>query len=287
MIRQFLDAWGDPAMRHAMVVHFPIVLATLGAPVLLAAALLKRWRGPLRAASVMIYALLAASAWVAQASGDRAEEAVEGSLGEAGEALLEEHETLGNWVWIFGGGVAAIAAAGFARPRAVQVAAAWAATAGGLFVAAWTANTADHGGRLVYEHGAAGAAARAIETGDDPPGDPRLAFFRGQVQPILERHCLRCHNPERRERAGDLDATTIAGLLTGGTSGPALVPGRPQESLLVRAVRWEDPDLRMPRGKDKLPDGDIALLEQWIADGAAWAPFAVEDADATRSARDR
>jgi hypothetical protein len=43
----------------------------------------------------------------------------------------------------------------------------------------------------------------------------------------------------------------------------------------------------MPRGKDKLPDGDIALLEQWIADGAAWAPFAVEDADATRSARDR
>jgi len=114
------------------------------------------------------------------------------------------------------------------------------------------------------------------ETPSPPAGDPRIAFFNDQVRLILVNNCLRCHNPERMERAAGLDQTTIAGLLTGGMSGPALVPGRPHESLLIRAVRWEDPDLKMPRGKDQLPEAQIAVLEKWIADGAVWEPFDYE-----------
>ncbi len=286
MIGHFLDAWNDPAMRHAMVIHFPIVLAVLGVPVLLAAAILERYRTSLRVASVVMYALLALSAFVGRGSGQDAEEAVEASLDDAGEAILEAHESLGIWVWVFGGAVAAIAAAGFARPRALQVGAAWAAAAGGIFTAAWTANTADHGGRLVYLHGAGtrGALANQPASTDAPAtpgGDPRLAFFNAEVRPILVNNCLRCHNPQRMERSAGLDATKIAGLLAGGESGPAVVPGRPDESLLIRAVRWEDPDLKMPRGKDKLPEAQIAVLEKWIAEGAAWAPFDYEVPAAT------
>jgi hypothetical protein len=189
-------------------------------------------------------------------------------------------------VWVFGGAVAAIAGAGFARPRALQLGAAWTAAAGGVFTAAWTANTADHGGRLVYVHGAGTPGARGIQhASTDPPaapgGDPRIAFFNDQVKPILVSNCLRCHNPERMERSAGLDATRIAGLLAGGETGPAVTPGRPHESLLIRAVRWADPDLKMPRGKDKLPEAQIAVLEKWIADGAAWAPFDYEVPAAT------
>ncbi len=281
MMRHFLDAWNDPAMRHAMVIHFPIVLATLGVPVLLAAALLERHRPALRFASVVIYAILALGAFAGRGSGQDAEEAVEASLDDAGEAILEEHEELGIWVWVFGGAVAAIAGAGFSRPRALQVGAAWTAAAGGVFTAAWTANTADHGGRLVYLHGAGTRGALANEPASTeapapPGGDPRLAFFNDEVRPILVNNCLRCHNPQRMERSAGLDATRIAGLLAGGESGPAVVPGRPDESLLIRAVRWENPDLKMPRGKDKLPEAQIAVLEKWIAEGAAWAPFDYE-----------
>ncbi len=74
-------------------------------------------------------------------------------------------------------------------------------------------------------------------------------------------------------RAGGLDQTTMAGLLTGGLSGPAIVPGRPDESLLIKAVRWVDEDLQMPMAEDKLADDRIAALEKWIADGAVWEPF--------------
>ena len=65
----------------------------------------------------------------------------------------------------------------------------------------------------------------------------------------------------------------MAGMLTGGYSGAAIVPGRPDESLVMTAVRWEDPDLQMPMSEDKLPDESIAALEKWIADGAVWEAF--------------
>ena len=130
----------------------------------------------------------------------------------------------------------------------------------------------------MYEHGAVGGADLAAlitaSPSGEPEADPRMAHFREQVMPILVEHCLRCHNPTRKKRSGGLDQTTMAGLLAGGYSGPAIVPGNPDESLLMMAVRWLDPDLQMPIMADKLPDEKISALETWIADGAVWESFA-------------
>ena len=163
-------------------------------------------------------------------------------------------------------------------PSPLRASSAWLAVAGGLFIAGWVGNAADHGGRLVYEHGTGtpDQAAEIVASTDPDPApsaDPRVAFFRDAVRPILVGNCLRCHNPRRMKRAGDLDQTTIGGLLAGGWSGPAIVPGNPGESLLIAAVRRVDPDLEMPPDRDKLPEETIAILEKWIADGAVWEPF--------------
>src|SRR4029077_20488301 len=65
-----------------------------------------------------------------------------------------------------------------------------------------------------------------------------------------------------------LDARAAA--LKGGDTGPALVPGKPEESLLLKAVRWEDPDLKMPP-KEKMPAAEADLLKEWISKGAPWS----------------
>ena len=279
MLSRLLEAWTDPSMRHAMLVHFPIVLSLIGLPFLLLGAILKRRQVPALWTALALYAALAAAAGAAKLSGERAEESVEGSLDETGETLLEEHEERAEWVWVFALGVAALTGAGLAPVAALRRAAPWVAAAGGLFVAGWVADTADHGGRLVYEHGA-GTKAKlshllAPDAGDPALSDPRLAFFRETVRPILADNCLRCHNPQRAERAGGLDQTSLVSLLEGGHSGrPAVVPGKPAESFLIAAVRHQVPDFEMPRGEEPLPPDAIAALERWITEGAVWEPIA-------------
>ena len=59
-------------------------------------------------------------------------------------------------------------------------------------------------------------------------------------------------------------------MLQGGKSGPAIVPGKPEESLLIRAVTHDDPRLKMPLGAAQLKDQDIAAMSQWIKAGAPW-----------------
>jgi uncharacterized membrane protein len=287
MLTHFVDAWNDPAMRHAMVVHFPIVLSIVGIPFAVGAALVKDKREAIRWAALAIYLALAVSAFVASNSGENAKDAVEGSLHDEAQALVHEHDELGEKVWPLATAVCALLCVGLVRNPKLRLPSTWLAVAGGLFVAGWVANTADHGGRLVYEYGAGTpdelAEILAATAASDPPTpDARVTHFRAQVRPILVNNCLRCHNPKRAERAGGLDLTTITGVVEGGDSGPALVPGRPQESLLIAAVRWVDPDLKMPRGEDKLTDDQIAALEAWIADGAVWERFEFEAATRMR-----
>ncbi len=106
----------------------------------------------------------------------------------------------------------------------------------------------------------AGAASGAAATAD---------FFESRIRPVLVEHCHSCHGAGAEKLKADLRLDTRADLLRGGESGPALVPGDPDRSLLLRAVSYEDPDLQMPP-KTRLPPGTVADLRQWIRDGAPW-----------------
>lgn len=97
--------------------------------------------------------------------------------------------------------------------------------------------------------------------------DPGLELFEKKIRPMLVEHCYKCHSNEARIPKGGLLLDTREGLLKGGDTGPALVPGKPKESLLLKAMRYTEDELRMPP-KGKLADELIADLEKWIALGA-------------------
>ncbi len=91
-------------------------------------------------------------------------------------------------------------------------------------------------------------------------------FFEQRIQPLLRESCLKCHGGERIRN--NLDVSTRADLLRGGDHGPALVPGEPEKSLLIKAVRYQD-NLHMPP-KGKLDARQIDDLIDWIKRGAPW-----------------
>ena len=91
--------------------------------------------------------------------------------------------------------------------------------------------------------------------------------FRAEVWPLLERTCVRCHGAEKQKGGLRLDSREAA--LKGGETGPALVPGKPAESLMLRLVRHVEEDRKMPP-KEKLHEAEVASLEHWIAGGAPW-----------------
>ncbi len=92
-------------------------------------------------------------------------------------------------------------------------------------------------------------------------------FFETKVRPVLVEHCYACHSSQAKKLKGGLLLDTIEGMRKGGQSGPAVVPGKLEESLLVRAVRYDDELTRMPP-KQKLTAAAIAALEQWVKEGA-------------------
>ena len=105
------------------------------------------------------------------------------------------------------------------------------------------------------------------------PGPPAGAdaggidFFEKRVRPVLVQHCYACHGEGAKQVKGELRLDTRAGVLKGGSTGPAVVPGDPGKSLLIAAVRYEDEALQMPP-KAKLPAAEIADLEAWVKMGA-------------------
>lgn len=95
-----------------------------------------------------------------------------------------------------------------------------------------------------------------------------MAFFEATIRPLLAKNCFECHSHESKIKGG-LALDSRQGLLTGGDTGPAIVPGRPQESLLMKAVRRVDEKLQMPpKAEKRLTAEQIASLEKWIAMGA-------------------
>src|SRR5262245_25117386 len=81
------------------------------------------------------------------------------------------------------------------------------------------------------------------------PSKDGLAFYEQKVQPILAQHCYKCHSHKAGKNKGGLVVDSLQGMLTGGDTGPAVVPGDPAKSLLVKAISFADEDLQMPPEK--------------------------------------
>ncbi len=91
-------------------------------------------------------------------------------------------------------------------------------------------------------------------------------FFEKKIRPVLASECTECHDAKKQK--GGLRLDYRDGWKKGGDSGDAIVPGEPAKSLLIKSIRHEDPDLKMPSKRPKLSDASIADFEKWIAMGA-------------------
>jgi hypothetical protein len=101
----------------------------------------------------------------------------------------------------------------------------------------------------------------AAGSGDD------AELFERRVRPVLVETCFKCHGGTKT--SGELRVDSLEALVKGGKSGPAIVPGKPEASPLLRAIRHEADDFKMPP-KQKLPQATIDAFAKWIAAGAPW-----------------
>jgi hypothetical protein len=111
---------------------------------------------------------------------------------------------------------------------------------------------------------AVGAAWTSLGASQAGPDD----FFGGEVRPILEGRCLKCHGGGKKIRGG-LRLTSRESLLAGGQSGPAIDLEQRDESLLLAMVRWADEDHQMPP-TGKLAEEEVATLARWVEAGVPW-----------------
>ena len=104
------------------------------------------------------------------------------------------------------------------------------------------------------------------------PTPAQIEFFETKVRPVLSENCFRCHGEDADERQAGLRLDDLGHILKGGDSGAAVVPNKPDKSLVIEAVRYKNEDTSMPPSK-KLRDEEIAALTQWVAMGAPWPGF--------------
>ena len=109
--------------------------------------------------------------------------------------------------------------------------------------------------------------------------EAELNFFESNVRPLLIEHCIDCHGPKKQESGLRLD--TRAGWTAGGDRGTSIIPGKPDDSLLIATVSHSDPDLEMPPS-GKLADSEISDLIAWVRDGAVDPRKSEGDSEAKR-----
>jgi cytochrome c553 len=110
------------------------------------------------------------------------------------------------------------------------------------------------------------AAASVVRAENASPGD--LEFFEKKIRPVLSAQCYQCHATSAKKLKAGLYLDSKEGMLKGGENGAVIVPGKPNQSLLIKAIRWTDKDLQMP--KEKLAAEVIADFEKWVQMGAPW-----------------
>jgi mono/diheme cytochrome c family protein/cytochrome c553 len=97
----------------------------------------------------------------------------------------------------------------------------------------------------------------------------RADFFEKKIRPVLMDNCYKCHSPTAPKLKGGLSVATRDALLKGGEHGSAIVPGHPEKSKFIEAIRWTNKDLQMPP-KTQLSAAQIADLTKWVQMGAPW-----------------
>ena len=111
--------------------------------------------------------------------------------------------------------------------------------------------------------------------GSKPATPAEDQSFHARIAPVLEQRCVHCHGD--RSPKGNLSLTTAAAALAGGDGGPAIVPGKPDESLLLEMIAGDPPE--MPRKDKPLSPQQVADIRKWIEQGAAWpAGLVLKDA---------
>lgn len=90
-----------------------------------------------------------------------------------------------------------------------------------------------------------------------------------KARPVLAAQCFSCHSHAANKSKGGLMLDSLAAMLQGGDNGPAIVPGKPDESLLIKAILYHDENLQMPP-KGKMSEADIKALVDWVQGGAVW-----------------
>jgi len=107
----------------------------------------------------------------------------------------------------------------------------------------------------------------AFPPGSSKAGEEGLNYFESHVRPILATHCYECHSQKAQKLKASLYLDSKAGILKGGDSGAVIIPGKAEESLLIRAIRYQVEDIEMPP-KRKLSDSSVSHLTTWINMGA-------------------
>jgi len=121
---------------------------------------------------------------------------------------------------------------------------------------------------LKFAVAAAVACAAPVFAQEKPLTPEENDFFESKIRPALIEYCHNCHSADKDAKIkGGLQLDSKAGLLKGGSTGPGLVAGQPDRSLIIKAMRYTDPNLQMPP-KEKVPDSVLADFENWVRMGA-------------------
>ena len=113
------------------------------------------------------------------------------------------------------------------------------------------------------------AAAAPASLFADVPSREQAEFFETKIRPVLVGRCYQCHSSQGDKIRGGLVLESRAGLMRGGDDGAVVIPGDPEASLLIKAIRYTDPKLRMPpKEENRLSPEQVADFEKWVAMGA-------------------
>ena len=280
---------------HAIAAHLPVALSMFGLLIVAAALLIKTDREVLRWVASATYLLLAGTAYIAVETGENSRSEVAGTVSKAIWEIIDDHESKAEYVWMFGVATAMLMAISALTRHTPQRVFGIATLIAALATAVWVGLTGHDGGTLVYQHGIGIPPDQVVEWRINPPKsegkgpelseeekaireedlisisdiDPveaeAISYLR-DVAPLMEEVCVECH------KEGDLDSeydmTTAANIIKGGEKyGAAVIPGKPDESTLIKYVRGSLLP-QMPEDEMPLLREEVHMLRLWIYAGA-------------------